>query len=286
MKVRDISIGHDIVIGKDGASKPVKHMKNGVECLNKPVKKYDTGGTVTTQPSFVPPQKQTTFNKGGCVKKAAKSLEKHGRNGDTMLVHLKPEHAKLLKRMGGSGTRNPKTGAKEYFWDDLLNAFAMGNGVQNTGRDAQGNQTYATTNMYDNSNKVNDQRAANQAANPLGLNVEQTKDVRGREAMQNAYNEELAKGYGQSGQSTPAQNNGQPQVQSQPQTSAVPRNTIQAPISAQSQPIAARKTGGRVLRRATGGNVPPKPATPTMNINYNLKKGGRCSFRRSNRDNY
>ena len=38
-----------------------------------------------------------------------------GRGGDTMLAHINPEEAALLKSRGGSGTINPNTGLPEYF---------------------------------------------------------------------------------------------------------------------------------------------------------------------------
>lgn len=38
-----------------------------------------------------------------------------GRYGDTMLAHINPEEAALLKARGGSGTINPDTGLPEYF---------------------------------------------------------------------------------------------------------------------------------------------------------------------------
>lgn len=42
-------------------------------------------------------------------------LASKGRFGDTMLAHITPEEAKLLKRHGGSGTINPETGLPEYW---------------------------------------------------------------------------------------------------------------------------------------------------------------------------
>ena len=42
-------------------------------------------------------------------------LASHGRHGDTMLAHITPEEASLLKAHGGSGTINPETGLPE-FW--------------------------------------------------------------------------------------------------------------------------------------------------------------------------
>jgi hypothetical protein len=54
------------------------------------------------------------FNKGG-IADAAEYLRRQGRNGDTMLAHITPQEAQLLKRMGGSGTINPQTGLPEFF---------------------------------------------------------------------------------------------------------------------------------------------------------------------------
>lgn len=53
--------------------------------------------------------------KGGLAD-AAQYLASQGRNGDTMLAHIRPEEAELLKSMGGSGTINPQTGLPEYGW--------------------------------------------------------------------------------------------------------------------------------------------------------------------------
>lgn len=56
------------------------------------------------------------FKQGGIVnaKIIAKELASMGRGGDTMLAHITPEEARMLRRMGGSGTVNPKTGLPEY----------------------------------------------------------------------------------------------------------------------------------------------------------------------------
>jgi hypothetical protein len=52
-------------------------------------------------------KQQQGFAKGG--------LASLGRHGDTMLAHINPREAAMLKRMGGSGTINPRTGYPEYF---------------------------------------------------------------------------------------------------------------------------------------------------------------------------
>lgn len=60
--------------------------------------------------------KQKGFARGGLASIAAK-----GRHGDTMLAHINPREAAMLKRMGGSGTINPSTGLPEFFsWKKLL----------------------------------------------------------------------------------------------------------------------------------------------------------------------
>jgi hypothetical protein len=63
-------------------------------------------------------EQETTrgFAKGGIVslKAAAERVRKAGRDGDTMLAHITPAEAALLKSRGGAGTINPKTGLPEY----------------------------------------------------------------------------------------------------------------------------------------------------------------------------
>lgn len=44
-----------------------------------------------------------------------KKLASKGRYGDTMLAHVNPQEAALLKSMGGAGTINPKTGLPEFY---------------------------------------------------------------------------------------------------------------------------------------------------------------------------
>ncbi len=68
-------------------------------------------------------------------------LAQYGRYGDTMLAHITPEEAALLKARGGSGTINPVTGLPE-FWNplkDIKNAFksagnAIARGFRSVGR--------------------------------------------------------------------------------------------------------------------------------------------------------
>jgi hypothetical protein len=45
---------------------------------------------------------------------ALKKAKNLGRNGDTMLAHINPDEATILKKLGGSGTINPHTGLPQF----------------------------------------------------------------------------------------------------------------------------------------------------------------------------
>jgi len=69
------------------------------------------------------------FAEGGLA-----TLADYGRNGDTMLAHITPHEARMLRRRGGSGTINPVTGLPEFFFKKLFKAIgkvfkAVGNAV-------------------------------------------------------------------------------------------------------------------------------------------------------------
>jgi hypothetical protein len=64
--------------------------------------------------SPLPPVAPQGFAKGGLAG-AAESLRQKGRGGDTILAHINPQEAQMLKRMGGAGTINPATGLPEFF---------------------------------------------------------------------------------------------------------------------------------------------------------------------------
>ena len=68
-----------------------------------------------------------TLNKslGTDLAALAQVLRSHGRRGDSVLAHITPKEAALLKRRGGSGTINPDTGLPEFFEDeDFMGGFA------------------------------------------------------------------------------------------------------------------------------------------------------------------
>jgi hypothetical protein len=58
---------------------------------------------------------------GGDLRKIARLLQDKGRNGDTILAHINPREAALLREQGGSGDINPETGLPEFYDDDYGN---------------------------------------------------------------------------------------------------------------------------------------------------------------------
>jgi hypothetical protein len=50
----------------------------------------------------------------------AQAMADAGRNGDTMVAHISPIEAQILRRIGGSGTTNPTTGMPEFFLKKLF----------------------------------------------------------------------------------------------------------------------------------------------------------------------
>ena len=78
------------------------------------------------------------FADGGIVslKPIAKMLAAQGRNGDTMLAHITPTEARLLRRYGGSGTINPITGLPEFFLKKVFKAVgnAISGAVKSVGK--------------------------------------------------------------------------------------------------------------------------------------------------------
>lgn len=59
----------------------------------------------------------------------AQKLAAQGRGGDTMLAHINPQEAALLKAHGGSGAINPRTGLPEFNVFSRLNPFSYSNDV-------------------------------------------------------------------------------------------------------------------------------------------------------------
>ena len=57
------------------------------------------------------------------LKSLAQELPKYGRYGDSIVAHINPQEAMILKAMGGSGTINPDTGLPEYFLKGITQPF-------------------------------------------------------------------------------------------------------------------------------------------------------------------
>ena len=74
------------------------------------------------------PQEPMAMKSGGLAD-AAKLLQSKGRNGDTILAHINPQEAEMLRRAGGLGSINPYTGLPEYLnlkkaWDKARGAVS------------------------------------------------------------------------------------------------------------------------------------------------------------------
>jgi hypothetical protein len=74
------------------------------------------------------------FAMGGLasLKPIPAGLAQMGRNGDTMLAHITPSEARMLRRNGGSGTINPMTGLPEFFLGKVFKS--VGNAFKSVGK--------------------------------------------------------------------------------------------------------------------------------------------------------
>jgi hypothetical protein len=70
-------------------------------------------GMMQQPPMMQPPQ---AMAQGGLAS-AAQHIQAAGRGGDTMLAHINPREAAMLKNMGASGSINPRTGLREFGWN-------------------------------------------------------------------------------------------------------------------------------------------------------------------------
>jgi hypothetical protein len=64
------------------------------------------------------------------IKQVAGLLQSYGNNGDTVLAHITPEEAQLLKDLGGAGTINPDTGLIEFGFGSFFSS--IGNFIGDT----------------------------------------------------------------------------------------------------------------------------------------------------------
>jgi hypothetical protein len=65
---------------------------------------------------------------GGDLRKIARLLQDKGRKGDTILAHINPREAALLREQGGSGTINPETGLLEFEDEDYTAGLSAAEG--------------------------------------------------------------------------------------------------------------------------------------------------------------
>lgn len=75
-------------------------------------------------PEMTPP---ATMARGG-IAEAARTVARQGRGQDTMLAHITPREAHLLRAHGGMGTMNPNTGLPEFGFFDAVGDFFKGIG--------------------------------------------------------------------------------------------------------------------------------------------------------------
>jgi hypothetical protein len=77
---------------------------------------------------------KATIQESSDLKQIAKQLAQKGRGGDSMLVHITPREASMLKDAGGAGTINPDTGLMEFYQGEYdLMKYAGSPNVQTGG---------------------------------------------------------------------------------------------------------------------------------------------------------
>jgi hypothetical protein len=82
------------------------------------------------------------------LKQIAGLLQSYGNNGDTVLAHITPKEAQLLKDLGGAGTINPDTGLIEFGFGSFISS-ALGS-VGNFVGDVLGGATDVVSSFVDN----------------------------------------------------------------------------------------------------------------------------------------
>lgn len=91
---------------------------------------------------------QGILNNPDVLKMAAQKLAKDGVHGDTILAHIGPQEAALLKQRGGAGTINPRSGLPQFYDTGGGSDAEMGKdmgGVDGTGKGNGGQGDMGTT---------------------------------------------------------------------------------------------------------------------------------------------
>jgi hypothetical protein len=97
----------------------------------------------------------------GLLNYLARSLEAKGRNGDTLVAHISPREAMILRLLGGAGTRNPATGLPEFY---MSSAGPSGGGTGKADRDAANAGTALGGDRGGNSGRGNENSATGRRA--------------------------------------------------------------------------------------------------------------------------
>jgi hypothetical protein len=155
-----------------------------------------------------------------------KALAARGTHGDTILAHINPQEARLLHSMGGVGTINPKTGARQFYDTQGADGGSASTGNNDTG-------------MGDGSGGL-----GGGVGGALGDAIDSVSGNFG----QGWGSEGVAGGYGQSGnQNGGADHNGQGGFIPQPGTGGV----VQQPVPQPPPPV--------TLPPAPPANIPTSP---------------------------
>jgi len=77
------------------------------------------------------------------LKTTLQAAQKLGRGKDTILAHITPEEAALLKARGGSGTINPRTGLREYDPFDTSDSTSVGTSTSDAGESSSTSGGYS-----------------------------------------------------------------------------------------------------------------------------------------------
>lgn len=96
-------------------------------------------------------------------------LAQLGRRGDTMVAHISPQEAAILKMLGGSGGINPYTGMPE-FWDDGGNDPGGEGGMGGSG--AAGGPDSDASSQSSDAFGVGSQEAQDNPTNSIGMSDE------------------------------------------------------------------------------------------------------------------
>ncbi|HWA45241.1 MAG TPA: hypothetical protein VHA10_18620, partial [Hypericibacter adhaerens] len=129
----------------------------------------------------------------------AQRLGAQGRDGDTLVAHISPLEAAILKLLGGSGTRNPKTGLLEFKYGGDTNeggAHGFGGRASMGGHAGNGRSQAIGTGIKDNTGLGDadvDRLAAGPSFSSPGFSVTRNRTI-GNVGLSQADIDKLAAG--------------------------------------------------------------------------------------------